>query len=109
MEHALGEAQMSNRDENSGGIRRLDLLLVGTTAAITADTARGQATSPMSEQIPIYYPRTEFVYEAVVDIAAGMDLGAGPLGRRAMVPITRGTFEGPIFAAQCCPAARTGN
>jgi hypothetical protein len=68
-----------------------------TVAAVTmgAGQARAQADSPMAERIPIVYPQTEFVYEAVVDIEPGLDLGTGPLGARAMVPISGGTFEGP--------------
>jgi len=77
-------------------IRRRELLLGAATAALAVNKSESQeASSAMSDQIPIYYPRTEFVYEAIVDIAAGMNLGVGPLGQRAMVPITGGTFEGP--------------
>ncbi len=40
-------------------------------------------------------PRTEFVYEAVVEIAPLVPLGDSPLGERRMVPITGGRFQGP--------------
>ena len=40
-------------------------------------------------------PRTEFVYESIVDLAPTLQLGVSPLGDRRMVPITGGTFEGP--------------
>lgn len=40
-------------------------------------------------------PRTEFVYESVVDLAPTVQLGMSPFGERRMVPITGGTFEGP--------------
>ncbi|WP_323034463.1 DUF3237 domain-containing protein [Pararhodobacter sp.] len=36
----------------------------------------------------------QLAWEAVVTIAPGMDLGAGPLGHRGMVPITGGQFRG---------------
>lgn len=39
-------------------------------------------------------PRTELVYEAIVDIAPSVSLGQGPLGERRMVPITGGEFHG---------------
>ena len=77
-------------------------LLTGAAATLMAGAASAQVTtgaaavsSPMSDRIPIDNPRSEFVYEAIVDIAPSMDLGTGPLGKRAMVPITGGTFEGP--------------
>ncbi len=42
-------------------------------------------------------PRTEFVYQAHVDIAERIDLGRAPLGQRFIVPITGGVFEGPLL------------
>jgi len=43
-------------------------------------------------------PRTEFVYEAIVELGQGFfKLGMGPLGERTIVPITGGVFEGPRF------------
>ena len=57
----------------------------------------------MSDEIPIYVPQTQFVYEAIVEIAQGLDLGVGPLGQRAMVPITGGTFEGPNIRGTVLP------
>ena len=45
--------------------------------------------------MPIVLPRTEFVYEALVDLEPMMKLGEGPLGERRMVPIVGGVFEGP--------------
>ncbi|MDP9898922.1 hypothetical protein J2W36_001166 [Variovorax ginsengisoli] len=40
-------------------------------------------------------PRSEFVYESIVDLAPTLQLGASPFGDRRMVPIVGGTFEGP--------------
>jgi hypothetical protein len=41
-------------------------------------------------------PRTEFVYETVVELGQGfLKLGRGPLGERTIVPITGGRFAGP--------------
>jgi hypothetical protein len=42
-------------------------------------------------------PRTEFVYQAEVDITDKVDLGRAPLGQRFIVPITGGVFEGPLL------------
>jgi Protein of unknown function (DUF3237) len=86
---------MSNADQPRIGVGRRELLLAAAAAGFGAESARAQPSSPMSSEIPIEAPKAEFVYEAIVDIAAGLDLGVGPLGQRAMVPITGGTFEGP--------------
>jgi hypothetical protein len=40
-------------------------------------------------------PRTEFVYEAIVDLSPALTLGGSPFGERFMVPIVGGSFEGP--------------
>lgn len=88
----------SDHDDNTG--RRAFLL---TAAALAAQSATAQDESQMSGEIPIRYPKTEFVFEAIVDVAAGMDLGAGPLGQRGMVPITGGTFEGPEIKGTVLP------
>lgn len=52
-------------------------------------------TTTTTATIPMAVPRTEFVYESVVDLAPTVQLGMSPLGERRMVPITGGTFEGP--------------
>jgi hypothetical protein len=75
--------------------KRRELLASAAGLALASSAARGQVSTPMSSQIPLYMPQTEFVYEAIVDIEPSIDLGNGPLGPRAMVPITGGTFEGP--------------
>lgn len=62
--------------------------------ALIALPAAAQET-PTTDRIPFAPPELEFVYEAIVDVADGIDMGAGPLGGRRMVPITGGTFEGP--------------
>ncbi len=84
---------MKNDDEQTSLTDRRGFLL--TAAALAAGPAAAQVSSPMSDRVPIRYPQTEFVYEAIVDIAPGMNLGVGPLGQRGFVPITGGTFEGP--------------
>lgn len=79
---------------------RRDLLLAGAglaalSAAGTAQAAEALPTTATTNRIPMRLPRTEFVYEAVVDILPTLQLGKGPLGERRMVPISGGTFEGP--------------
>jgi hypothetical protein len=48
-------------------------------------------------------PRSEFVYEAIVEVAAQEDLGNGPYGQRRIVPIIGGTFEGPSLRGTVTP------
>lgn len=75
-------------------IRRSLLALMASTPFLTALPAGAQQTAT-TDRIAFTPPELEFVYEAVVEIADGIDLGTGPLGQRRMVPITGGTFEGP--------------
>jgi Protein of unknown function (DUF3237) len=39
--------------------------------------------------------QTEFAFEALVECAEALDLGASPVGARKLIPIVGGTFEGP--------------
>jgi hypothetical protein len=48
-------------------------------------------------------PATEFVYEAVVEVAPRQDMGRAPLGHRFIVPITGGRFEGPALRGTVLP------
>ncbi|WNW09947.1 DUF3237 domain-containing protein [Pseudomonas sp. DTU_2021_1001937_2_SI_NGA_ILE_001] len=48
-------------------------------------------------------PRSELVYEAIVDIAPSVSLGQGPLGERRMVPITGGEFHGAGLSGKVLP------
>lgn len=47
--------------------------------------------------------QTEFVYEAIVTIDAGVEVGATPTGTRRYIPITGGTFEGPRIRGTILP------
>jgi len=67
----------------------------GAIAAETASPALAATTPTASAAIPLTLPKTEFVYESIVDLAPTLQLGMSPLGERRMVPITGGTFEGP--------------
>ena len=89
---------------------RRSLLLAGAGLALAAGSvaAAGSATAPAQTattgKIPMYLPRTEFVFEAVVDVGANSALGNGPLGERRMVAITGGTFEGPGLRGKVLPS-----
>ena len=71
-------------------------LLAGPSAAQTA-------APPMAGTVPLVLPRTEFVYEAIFDLAPTLNLGDSPLGERRMVPITGGSFEGPNIRGKVLP------
>jgi hypothetical protein len=82
-------------------------LLVGGAAAAVHTLAPAQAASApstgTSDKIPMVPPRTEFVYEAVVDLEPTLQLGQSPFGERRMVPILGGTFEGPGLKGKVMP------
>jgi hypothetical protein len=67
---------------------RFALLLLLSFSPVLASLASGSAaTFPAPLQ-------TEFVYEAIVEIGAGVEVGQAPQGNRRYIPITGGTFEG---------------
>lgn len=86
--------------------------LLGAAAAATAAALPAQAqpaatsappASPLGTDVPISAPRTEFVYESIVDIADMVTIGPGPLGERRIVPITGGEFAGPGLKGTVLP------
>lgn len=85
---------MSDNNQETA-ISRREILAGAAGLALASNVVNAQISTATSAQVPIYMPQTEFVYEAIVDIEPGIDLGNGPLGPRAMVPIIGGTFEGP--------------
>lgn len=52
---------------------------------------------------PSASPQLEFVIELNVAIGALTDFGAGPSGIRRTVPITGGTFRGPLLSGRVLP------
>jgi len=92
-----------NKTDSSTFAARRGLLLAGAAGAFgiaaagaaRAADAPSAATTPTSGRIPVVLPRTEFVYEAIVDLSPSLALGASPFGDRFMVPIVGGSFEGP--------------
>ena len=65
----------------------------------TLFSAYSRAESP----VPPAPLQSEFVYEAVVEISAAIEIGATPGGTRRYIPITGGTFEGAKIRGTILP------
>jgi hypothetical protein len=76
---------------------RISVRATAATAASEPTSARAANSDPAAVGSPPTPPplQTEFVYEAIVEIGAAVDVGATPLGHRRYIPITGGTFAGP--------------
>jgi len=48
-------------------------------------------------------PRLEFAFEAVAEIGAPLDVGVTPHGRRRIIPVLGGRFEGPAVRGRILP------
>jgi len=77
--------------------------LAAASGSVGAEAAAQGAAPPMAGTVPLVLPRTEFVYEAVFELAPTLNLGDSPLGERRMVPITGGSFEGPNIRGTVLP------
>ena len=86
-----------------GTLRRDVLALALAAGGSTAALADDAAPPPLAPDIPLVLPRTEFAYEAIVDIAPSITIGDAPLGRRFMVPILGGRFAGPRIRGTVLP------
>ena len=53
------------------------------------------AAASLSAQIKIADPALEFIFEAKVTLGVVQELGATAVGKRRIIPITGGAFEGP--------------
>ncbi len=62
-------------------------------ACAFAVAAIAQSPAVAQDQAPA--PRLEFAFEEVVTLGQAIPLGDTPLGKRNIIPITGGTFEGP--------------
>ncbi len=78
----------------------LPLVLLATGLAATEPPAPGGNPSPAPAPAPLL---TEFTYEALVEIAAPVEVGPTPLGHRRYIPITGGTFQGPRLRGTILP------
>ncbi len=85
-------------DQHHPGItlnRRQILMGMAGAGLMTGDALSRSPRTAMSDEIPVYPPDMEFVYEAIIEVAPVQHLGEGPNGRRAIVSVTGGRFEGP--------------
>lgn len=73
------------------------LLLITFTCALSLSRA---AAANDNSPAPL---QTEFVYEAIVEIGAGVDVGEAPTGHRRYIPITGGTFHGARISGTVLP------
>jgi hypothetical protein len=65
-------------------------------ATLLAAPLRAQSPAPAA-------PTLEFVYEEVVTLGPAQPVGDTPQGKRNIVPITGGTFEGPRLKGKILP------
>lgn len=91
-------------------IPRRAILAASAGLALSAAGAPGRAADTSSSggplaPLPIVLPKTEFVYEAVVNLEPRVDLGASPLGDRFMIAFNSGVFEGPKIKGIVLPGA----
>jgi Protein of unknown function (DUF3237) len=86
------------------GFDRRRMLLAGAAAISAAPAlAQSHAGGPLSAEIPVVLPKTEFVYEAIFELEPTKELGIGPLGERRIVPIVGGVFQGPRLKGKVLP------
>lgn len=86
-------------------------LLLAAAAAVTPTAHGAEAAYRLSDadlaaldaSVPLVLPRTEFVYEALFELAPTLQLGGSPFGERRIVPITGGRFEGPGLRGRVLP------
>jgi hypothetical protein len=81
-------------------------MTVGTDGTITKlglAVLAGLGAVPANAQDAPAPPRLEFAFEEVVKLGAATAVGETPLGRRNIIPITGGTFEGPEIKGTIVP------
>lgn len=54
------------------------------------------ATKNMMAQTPLAEPKLEFIFEAKVTLDPAQELGVTTYRKRRIIPITGGTFDGPL-------------
>ena len=72
------------------------LFLLMCMAFMVGTSMYGQQGVDIPQQ-SIPGPETEFVMQLKVKLGAAYSLGETPKGRRTVIPITGGTFEGPLL------------
>lgn len=98
---------MSDDTDVSGsrlGRRAVIAAAAGLAVSAAAPARAGDAVSSGSlSPLPIEMPKTEFVYEAIVELEPRVSLGQSPLGERFMIGITGGVFAGPKIKGTVLP------
>jgi len=94
--HGAADSTLLSRRTLIGGTAGLTAGLIGQ-AAFAAAPPTGAAPARLAS-MPL-----EFVYEAIVTLAAPEDAGATPFGKRVRIPITGGTFRGPKLGGTIFP------
>jgi len=75
---------------------RLTTICIAAALLVSAASARGQAAAPKP-------PALEFVFEEMVTLGPSQPAGETPQGNRNIVPITGGTFSGPLLKGHILP------
>jgi hypothetical protein len=75
---------------------KMHRLVAASLAATLPSAALGQAQAQPA-------PRLEFAFEETVTLGAAIPVGSTPLGKRNIIPITGGTFEGPGIKGTVIP------
>ena len=81
-------------EQEPRGVLRRELLAAAAATAVAAPAAA--QTQPPT-------PGLEFALEAVAELGAPLTPGATPYGRRNLIPITGGRFEGPRIRGKVIP------
>jgi hypothetical protein len=87
------------------GRRAVIAAAAGLAVSAAGAPARAEdavASGPLSP-LPIDLPKTEFVYEAMVELEPRVGLGQSPLGERFMIGIKGGVFAGPKIKGTVLP------
>jgi hypothetical protein len=78
---------------------RLFAGLAGMCLCVSVETFQAAAQKPTAASAP----HLRFVFEEQVTLAADLHVGETPIGKRNIVPITGGTFEGPGLHGKIMP------
>jgi hypothetical protein len=108
-EHIVRRDKPTGKDVAQYGRRAaIKMAGVGIAATLAASSAaqivRAEDASKTAPPPPEAAPlQSEFVYEALVTVAAAMEIGASSHGVRRYIPITGGSFHGPKIKGVVLP------
>jgi hypothetical protein len=92
------------------GLAGAGLVTAGPTMETPAQTVESGRPGPTpNAPPPEEFPRLEFIYSAVVGIAALEEVGDTASGHQRLIPITGGTFDGPRLRGKVLPGAADWN